>query len=84
MLKKALRIVVGLILKVVYRVEISGMEHYRNAGKRVLIVANHTSFLDPLLLWVYLPQDVTFAINTHISQRWWLPGRFWACRKFSP
>ena len=72
MLKKLLRFVVGVILKIVYRVEISGMEHYRNAGQRVLIVANHTSFLDPLLLWVYLPQDVTFAINTHISQRWWL------------
>ena len=38
----------------------------------MLIVANHTSFLDPMLLWLFLPDDITFAINTHISERWWL------------
>ncbi|MEQ1740356.1 MAG: AMP-binding protein [Methyloglobulus sp.] len=72
MLKRVLRCVVGFIVKALYRIEISGMENYDKAGKRVLIVANHTSFLDPLLLWVFLPTDITFAINTHISQRWWL------------
>ncbi len=72
MLKKLLRKVVGAILILAYRVEIKGMENYGKAGKRVLIIANHTSFLDPLLLWVFLPDDITFAINTHISQRWWL------------
>jgi acyl-[acyl-carrier-protein]-phospholipid O-acyltransferase / long-chain-fatty-acid--[acyl-carrier-protein] ligase len=72
MLKKVLRKVVGAILTLVYRVEITGKENYEKAGKRVLIIANHTSFLDPLLLWVFLPDDITFAINTHISQRWWL------------
>lgn len=68
MLKKILR---GLLI-LLYRVEISGFDNYQAAGKRVLIIANHTSFLDPLLLWVFLPDDITFAINTHISQRWWL------------
>ncbi len=72
MLKKVLRKVVGAILTLVYRVEITGMENYEKAGKRVLIVVNHTSFLDPLMLWVFLPDDITFAINTGISQRWWL------------
>jgi acyl-[acyl-carrier-protein]-phospholipid O-acyltransferase / long-chain-fatty-acid--[acyl-carrier-protein] ligase len=72
MLKKVLRKVVGAILTLVYRVEITGVENYEKAGKRVLIIANHTSFLDPLLLWVFLPDDITFSINTHISQRWWL------------
>ena len=55
-----------------YRVEITGLDNFAKAGKRVLIIANHTSFLDPLLLWLFLPGDITFAINTHISQRWWL------------
>jgi acyl-[acyl-carrier-protein]-phospholipid O-acyltransferase/long-chain-fatty-acid--[acyl-carrier-protein] ligase len=60
------------LLKLLYRVEITGLDNYKNAGNRVLIVANHTSFLDPLLLGVFLPDDITFAINTHISERWWL------------
>lgn len=60
------------LLTLLYRVEVSGLENYKKAGKRVLIVANHTSFLDPLLLGVFLPNDITFAINTQISRRWWI------------
>jgi len=71
-MKKLLRWLLALLLTLIYRIEIKGLENYKKAGKRVLIVANHTSFLDPLLLWVFLPADITFAINTHISQRWWL------------
>jgi acyl-[acyl-carrier-protein]-phospholipid O-acyltransferase/long-chain-fatty-acid--[acyl-carrier-protein] ligase len=60
------------LLTLLYRVKVVGLENYHQAGERVLIIANHTSFLDPLLLGVFLPDDITFAINTHISQRWWL------------
>lgn len=67
-----LKICLRWLLRLIYKVEITGLDNYREAGKRVLIVANHTSFLDPLLLGVFLPDDITFAINTHISQRWWL------------
>ena len=68
MLKKILR----WLLTLIYKVEIKGLDNYDKAGKRVLIISNHTSFLDPLLLGVFLPDDITFAINTQISQRWWL------------
>jgi len=68
MLKKTLR----WLLTLIYKVEIKGLDNYKKAGKRVLIISNHTSFLDPLLLGVFLPDDITFAINTQISERWWL------------
>jgi acyl-[acyl-carrier-protein]-phospholipid O-acyltransferase/long-chain-fatty-acid--[acyl-carrier-protein] ligase len=68
MLKWLLRILLTLL----YRVEVRGLDNYRAAGNRVLIIANHNSFLDPLLLGVFLPDDITFAIDTQISQRWWL------------
>ena len=45
------------------------MEHYRQAGKRVLIVANHISLLDGILLYAWLPDTPRFAINTQIAQR---------------
>ena len=61
-----------LLLSLLYRVQVSGMEHYRAAGERVLIVANHTSFLDAALLVAFLPHRLTFAINSHIAQRWWV------------
>jgi acyl-[acyl-carrier-protein]-phospholipid O-acyltransferase / long-chain-fatty-acid--[acyl-carrier-protein] ligase len=67
-----LKIFLRWLLILVYKVEITGLENYTKAGKRVLIIANHTSFLDPLLLGVFLPDDITFAISTQMSQRWWL------------
>lgn len=68
MLKKFLH----WLLTLIYKVEVEGLENYKNAGNRVLIISNHTSFLDPLLLGVFLPDNITFAINTHISERWWI------------
>ena len=60
------------LLTILYRVKITGLDNYYKAGNRVLIISNHTSYLDPLLLGVFLPDDVTFAINTQVSERWWL------------
>ena len=55
-----------------YRVEIRGIENYHKAGKRSVIIANHISYIDPALLSVYLPDNLIFAINTDIAQRWWV------------
>ncbi len=51
-----------------YRVEVKGLEHFGQAGERVLIIANHTSFLDAALIAAYLPEKITFAINTHVAK----------------
>ncbi len=66
------RRLVRALLRVVYRVHVVGLENYAEAGERVLVVANHTSFLDAVLLAVFLPDRLTFAINTQISKRWWM------------
>lgn len=55
-----------------YGVEIKGLEHYLQAGERVLIVANHTSYLDGVLLYAFFPGKLTFAINTFIAKSWWV------------
>lgn len=60
------------VLRLAYAVRVTGLEHYVEAGPRVLIVANHTSFLDAALLAVFLPDRLTFAINTEIAKRWWM------------
>ncbi len=61
---------IALVLRFLFRVEVEGLEHYRQAGKRVIIVANHTSFLDSVLLSIFLPEQLTFAINTQMAERW--------------
>ncbi|MCF7970508.1 MAG: AMP-binding protein [Methylococcaceae bacterium] len=67
-----LKIILRWILTLIFKIEVNGLENYKKAGDRVLIIANHSSFLDPLLLGVFLPGQITFAINTHIAKRWWL------------
>ena len=50
------------VLKLLYRVRVTGLEHYAQAGQRVLIVANHTSFLDAALLAAFIPDRLTDAV----------------------
>lgn len=59
-----------IILRLFYRVEVKGLENFQQVGERTLIVANHTSFLDGLLLATFLPGKLSFAINTQIARRW--------------
>lgn len=66
---KLLKFLLRCLLRLLYRVEVTGMEHYQEAGDRVLIVANHTSLLDCILLYAWLPETPTFAINTRIASK---------------
>ncbi len=52
-------------------VEITGMEHFRNAGPRRIVVCNHLSFLDGCFVGAYLPGNITFAVNTFMTRIWW-------------
>lgn len=60
------------ILKALYRVNVKGLDHYHQAGERVVIVANHTSFLDAVLLATFLPDKLTFAVNTTVAKKRWI------------
>ncbi len=66
------RSILRAILHLCYRVEVRGMENYTQAGNRVLLVANHTSFLDAALIAAAIPEKITFAVNTHIAKKWWM------------
>ena len=65
-----LKAIIRWALKVLYRVELKGGENIEHCDARTLVVANHTSFLDAVLLYAYLPVPATFAINTYIARSW--------------
>ena len=67
-----IRMIMTRVLNFVYGVKISGLEHWKNLKGNALIIANHTSFLDAVLLWVYIPGNLYFAIDTYVSQKWWV------------
>lgn len=60
------------LFRLLYRVTVTGVDNYHEAGKRVVIIANHTSFLDALLLGAFLPGRLVFAVNTVMAERWWV------------
>jgi acyl-[acyl-carrier-protein]-phospholipid O-acyltransferase/long-chain-fatty-acid--[acyl-carrier-protein] ligase len=60
------------LLKSLYRVKVNGLENYTQSNSRSIIVANHVSFLDALLLSAFLPDKMLFAINTYIAKKWWI------------
>jgi acyl-[acyl-carrier-protein]-phospholipid O-acyltransferase/long-chain-fatty-acid--[acyl-carrier-protein] ligase len=67
---------ISSILRVLYRVEIRGRDNIKIAGKRAVIVANHVSFLDGVLLGAFLPTKPIFAVYTFIARQWWLKPFF--------
>ena len=61
-----------LLVRVLFRVRVCGLEHVPAAGERVLIVANHVSLLDGAFLWLFLPAAPAFAVNRETAARWYL------------
>ena len=61
-----------LIVSMVYRVRLHGIEHFPNNGQAALIIANHCSFLDGVLLALFLPNNPVIAINSQLKWRWWM------------
>ncbi|HVC63561.1 MAG TPA: acyl-[ACP]--phospholipid O-acyltransferase [Acetobacteraceae bacterium] len=54
-----------------HRLRISGLENYHAAGDRVVIVANHQSYLDAPLIAACLPDSPSFAIHTAQAAKWY-------------
>ncbi|WP_243438201.1 acyl-[ACP]--phospholipid O-acyltransferase [Fundidesulfovibrio soli] len=60
------------LLRALYRVEVRGVENLLAAGERAVVVVNHVSFLDPVLLAAFLPGRPVFAVNSFVARLWWV------------
>jgi len=58
-----------LICRVIFRVDVTGMANLPKQGK-LLIIANHESFLDGLLLGLFLPIRATFVVHSTVLNNW--------------
>ncbi|MCT2399827.1 MFS transporter [Novosphingobium mangrovi (ex Huang et al. 2023)] len=64
--------VIRLVLRALYRVEVTGIENMPRPGERAVVVVNHLSYLDGVLLGAFLPGKPTFAVHTSIAKSWWI------------
>lgn len=67
-----LRFLLRGLFRLLYRVEVHGVEHLRTPAARMLIVVNHVSLLDAPLLLAFLDRPAVYAINTRVAEWWWL------------
>ena len=57
------------VCRIIFRVQVTGISNIPNDGK-LLIIANHESFLDGLLLGLFLPIRATFVVHTSVLNSW--------------
>jgi acyl-[acyl-carrier-protein]-phospholipid O-acyltransferase / long-chain-fatty-acid--[acyl-carrier-protein] ligase len=67
-----LRDFIASLLRIVYRLEVHGLENVAKAGPHPIIALNHVSFLDAAIALSFLEQEPVFAIDHGIAQRWWV------------
>ena len=67
-----LRDFLSVLLRVLYRLEVHGLENVAKAGPHPIIALNHVSFLDAAIALAVLEQEPIFAIDHGIAQRWWV------------
>ncbi len=65
---RTLRRILRLFLRPLFRVRMTGDPGVFD-NPRTLIVANHESFIDGLLLAVFLPIEATFVVHTQIARQ---------------
>ena len=65
-----LRLLGRLLARLLFKVEIHG-EFPLQKPERLVIIANHQSFLDPILAGAFLPFDLTWIVHSTIASRWY-------------
>ena len=72
------KLFVKLILRIFFRVKIEGWENWKaTEGENVIVAPNYVSYIDPLILAMFLPETAPFAIERRLTQKrfanWFLP-----------
>lgn len=67
-----IKAVLSRLFALLWRTEVEGLENLKAAGDRAVLVVNHVSFLDGILLAVLLPGRFVYAVNVRWAAKWWV------------
>ncbi|MDA3875754.1 MAG: bifunctional acyl-ACP--phospholipid O-acyltransferase/long-chain-fatty-acid--ACP ligase [Halothiobacillus sp.] len=70
LIRKMIRSVLRGVLRFLFRIDVRDRGNVRWGGRQ-LIVANHESYLDGLMIGVFLPVDPVFVVHTGIMRNRW-------------
>lgn len=68
-MKQLIKHIFRILARVFFRVRVTGQVEGLEQHKRLLVIANHESFLDGALLGLFLPLDPVFVVHTSITHR---------------
>ncbi len=74
-LPRYLEIIAAIIARILYRVRSSGTMHIPEEGG-VLIIANHLSYVDPILLQLACPRPIRFMGHKALRSHWFFDWVF--------
>lgn len=70
MFRPLIRTFLRFVARILFAVKVTGKTDAFQAD-RLLIIANHESFLDGLLLALFLPVNPVFVVHTTIARKWY-------------
>src|SRR6187402_204842 len=62
-------VILKFVCRIIFRVEVTGISNIPKDGK-LLIIANHESLLDGLLLGLFLPIRAIFVVHSSVLNSW--------------
>jgi len=66
-MKSLVRFALRNVLHLLFRIRVTGLDKNLDT-RRLLIIANHESFMDGLLLGLFLPYDPVFVVHTGVTR----------------
>ena len=66
-MRSLIRAILRALFQLLFRVRVTGLQSDLDT-RRLLVVANHESFLDGLLLGLFLPFDPVFVVHTGVTK----------------
>lgn len=70
-----MRLISWFICKISFNIRTEGIKNLP-ADNKIIIVANHTSYLDPIALGVAIPKKIRWVVRKDVYNVWWLKWLF--------
>ena len=67
------RSILQTIMCFMFKTKVNGYANFKRAGSKVLIIANHASLWDGVLMAAFMPERITFAITSAWTGKWFMP-----------
>lgn len=65
-------IIIKFVLKCLYRVKIINIENLPPKDQKAIIIANHISLLDAVIIRAFISNHFIYPIDTDTAEKWWV------------